>query len=196
MLSPDRVQEFPSEDSTGDRDVTSGAHLMPKPAVTTVSELSSSSTSLVPDEEPVSPLNAGPVQITTPEAEVCQPEAAVSTEEQNNRPPHARHGSTASIDAQPFGIFWRPPVTMILSFFAGIGSSMALHGYYTSLDGRLVGNADDQQRSLQVGTFLAIVAQLNIVYSIRTAYVQASLLHTRVSLSSVRAFRHVSTQYN
>lgn len=83
-----------------------------------------------------------------------------------------RRASTSSTIHKQRDIFWRPPTAMILSMVMGIGCSVALHCYYTSLDGTLVGNGDDQQRSLRIGTTLAFFAHVCLIYSIQKVFAQ------------------------
>ena len=98
-----------------------------------------------PNQESVASLE--PEQV-----EIAKSGAIITTLEQIDRPPNGRHASTASMVAQPISIFWRTPMAMVSTLAIGIGCFVALHCYYSSLNHRLVGNANDQQRSLQIGT--------------------------------------------
>lgn len=46
-------------------------------------------------------------------------------------------------------IYWRSPATMVACFLLGVLTSLGHHLYYSSLDGDLVGDVDDQQRRLR-----------------------------------------------
>jgi hypothetical protein len=69
-------------------------------------------------------------------------------------------------------IHWHPPAKMISALLVGLLSSAALHCYYSSLDGTLVGGSEEQQRALRIGTALAWFAQTSLVFSIQISFVQ------------------------
>lgn len=89
-----------------------------------------------------------------------------------HQPSMVHRPSTISLLTKEQGIFWRTPTTMIVSLFIGLICSACLHAYYTTLDGTLVGGASDQQNALRIGTFLALLGQISLVYSIQKASVQ------------------------
>ena len=60
-----------------------------------------------------------------------------------------RRRSTSSMLGSQKGIHWRSPITMILAFLLGLGSALALHGYYSFLDGKKVGDSFQQQNALR-----------------------------------------------
>ena len=60
-----------------------------------------------------------------------------------------RRRSTSSMSGSRKGIYWRSPITMILAFLLGLGSALALHGYYSFLDGKEVGDNFQQQNALR-----------------------------------------------
>ena len=60
-----------------------------------------------------------------------------------------RRQSVSSMLGTQKGIYWRSPVTMVLAFLLGLGSALALHGYYSSLDGKKVGDSFQQQNALR-----------------------------------------------
>lgn len=57
--------------------------------------------------------------------------------------------STSSVFGVQKGIHWRSPTTMLLAFLLGLGSAFALHGYYSSLDGKRVGDSFQQSNALR-----------------------------------------------
>ena len=60
-----------------------------------------------------------------------------------------RRESTASTTNPALRMFWRSPIAMISTLLLGLGSALALHGYYSILNGDKVGNADQQQNALR-----------------------------------------------
>ena len=100
------------------------------------------------------------------------PEYGKTLSKETGRNAFNRRSSTASVVAQEQGIFWRTPITMIASFLFAIMCSAVLHAYYSSLDGTLVGGPSDQQNALRIGTFLALAAQISLVYSVQKASIQ------------------------
>ena len=60
-----------------------------------------------------------------------------------------RRRSTSSIMRSHKKIYWRSPITMILAFLLGLGSALALHGYYSFLNGKKVGDSFQQQNALR-----------------------------------------------
>ena len=96
----------------------------------------------------------------------------IVTASEQRRASDRRRSSAASEVAKQLGIAGRPLTVMLLALLVGLGCSFALHGYYSSLDGTVVGDADDQQLSLRIGTALAFFAQVSLVYSIQKAFTQ------------------------
>jgi hypothetical protein len=47
------------------------------------------------------------------------------------------------------GIYWLSPITMLVLLLIGISASVGHHTYYSSLDGKVVGNDTDQQWKLR-----------------------------------------------
>ena len=82
-----------------------------------------------------------------------------------------RRRSSVAPSAQ-FGVYWRSPITMILVFVIGLGSALALHGWYSRLNGKNVGDSNQQQTALRIGTTLAFITQISLVGSVQFAYVQ------------------------
>ena len=75
-------------------------------------------------------------------------------------------------------------------FLTGLGSALALHGYYSSLSGQKVGDTNQQQTALRVGTTLGFITQRSLVGSVHFAYVQTlwrALKQTEVSIYGVDA---------
>lgn len=100
-----------------------------------------------------------------------------------------RRRSSVAPGAQ-FHIYWRSVVTMILAFLLGLGSALALHGYYSSLNGKIVGDTDQQQTALRIGTTLAFITQISFATSINYAYVQAlwkALKRSIISINGIDA---------
>ena len=84
-------------------------------------------------------------------------------------------------------IYWRSPVTMVLVFLTGVGSALALHGYYSSLNGKKVGTTDQQQTALRIGTTLAFITQVCLVGSVQFAYIQTLWRALKRSIISIYA---------
>ena len=104
--------------------------------------------------------------------------------------PHAVHQNISTPLPSELGIYWRSPVTMISTFLLGVGLALALHGYYSSLDGEKVGNEEDQQNALRIGTLLAYLTQTSLVGSVCIAYVQClwrALKRSSISVEAVDA---------
>ena len=57
--------------------------------------------------------------------------------------------STSSMLGAQKGIYWRSPTTMLLAFLLGLGSALGLHGYYSSLNGKKVGDSFQQSNALR-----------------------------------------------
>ena len=76
-------------------------------------------------------------QVTTVSAEV-----PTQDEEKRRR-------STSPMLKSRKNIYWRSPITMILAFLLGLGSALALHGYYSFLNGKKVGDSFQQQNALR-----------------------------------------------
>jgi hypothetical protein len=51
------------------------------------------------------------------------------------------------------GIYWRSPIGMVSFLIFGVVASVSHHLYYSSLDGKKVGNDNDQQWALRSDTF-------------------------------------------
>ena len=66
-----------------------------------------------------------------------------------NQDEEKRRRSISSILGSQKGIYWRSPITMILAFLLGLGSALALNGYYSFLDGKEVGDSFQQQNELR-----------------------------------------------
>ena len=84
----------------------------------------------------------------------------------------SRRTDSASTVSPQRHVYWRPPTTMVVSLLIGIGCSVALHVYYSSLNGTPVGSSDDQQQALRIGTALAFFAQVTLVFSMQKSSVQ------------------------
>lgn len=76
---------------------------------------------------------------------------------------------------------------MISLFLIGLGSALALHGWYSSLNGKHVGDSNQQQRALWVGTTLAFITQISLAGSIIFAYVQTLWRALKRSVISIYA---------
>lgn len=79
---------------------------------------------------------------------------------------------------------------MLLTFLLGLASALGLHGYYSSLNGKEVGNNNQQQNALRVGTTLAFITQVSLAGSIHVAYVQTlwrALKRRELSLRAIDA---------
>ena len=57
--------------------------------------------------------------------------------------------STSSTFGAQKGLYWRSPTTMLLAFLLGLGSALGLHGYYSSLNGKKVGDSFQQSNALR-----------------------------------------------
>ena len=100
-----------------------------------------------------------------------------------------RRRSSVAPGAQ-FGIYWASPVIMLLIFLVGLGAALALHGYYSSLNGQKVGDTNQQQTALRVGTTLAFITQISLVGSVHFAYVQTlwrALKRSTISIYGIDA---------
>ena len=75
-------------------------------------------------------------------------ETTVSVEVPNEDEEKRRRSISSMLGSQK-GIYWRSPITMILAFLLGLGSALALHGYYSFLDGKEVGDSFQQQNALR-----------------------------------------------
>jgi hypothetical protein len=62
------------------------------------------------------------------------------------------------------GIYWRSPMTMVAFLFLGIFASMGHHFYYSSRDGKRVGNDREQQWALRSGLSFVDFPQRSITY--------------------------------
>lgn len=69
---------------------------------------------------------------------------SVATEDEERPRP-----STSSVVEGKKRIYWKSPTTMLLAFFLGLGSALALHGYYSSLNGKKVGDSFQQSNALR-----------------------------------------------
>ena len=58
-------------------------------------------------------------------------------------------GSTSSEFGGQKKIYWRSPTTMLLAFVIGLGSAFTLHGYYSSLNAKRVGDGFQQSNALR-----------------------------------------------
>lgn len=85
------------------------------------------------------------------EASLLREEPAVSVAELSPAPQQHRQsrGTIASAHLSPLGIHWRSPITMVSTFLSGLASAVALHCYYSSLNGERVGDTNQQQRALR-----------------------------------------------
>ncbi len=101
-----------------------------------------------------------------------RPESSVTPVEFPRTPAFNHRSSIASVVAKEQGVFWRTPTTMFASLLLAIVCCAGLHAYCSSLNGTLVGGASDQQNALRIGTFLALLTQISLVYSIQKAWVQ------------------------
>jgi hypothetical protein len=54
------------------------------------------------------------------------------------------------------GIYWRSPIGMVSFLIFGVVASVSHHLYYSSLDGKKVGNDNDQQWALRSDTFFTL----------------------------------------
>ncbi|KAL9036563.1 MAG: hypothetical protein Q9214_006077 [Letrouitia sp. 1 TL-2023] len=89
--------------------------------------------------------------------------------------------------APPARIYWISPVTMVATCLSGCGCALALHRYYSSLNHNTVGNYEDQQRALRIGTALAFIAQVCLVVSVQYAQIQWLWRSLENRLLSIRA---------
>lgn len=61
------------------------------------------------------------------------------------------------------GIYWRSPIGMVSFLLFGVLASVSHHLYYSSLDGKQVGNDNDQQWALRFDTFFTLdVSQCDV----------------------------------
>lgn len=102
-------------------------------------------------------------------------------------PNHGQRRRSSVAPGGQFGIYWRSPITMISLFIIGLGSALALHGWYSSLNGKHVGDSNQQQRALWVGTTLAFISQVSLAGSINFAYVQTLWRALKRSVISIFA---------
>ena len=84
-------------------------------------------------------------------------------------------------------MYWRSPLTMLFVFALGIACALALHGYYTKLDGQKVGNTQQQQRALRIGTALAYFSSACFIGSATFAYIQCLWRGAKKSELSVKS---------
>ncbi|KAG0646652.1 hypothetical protein D0Z07_7475 [Hyphodiscus hymeniophilus] len=88
------------------------------------------------------------------------------------------------------GIYWRSPLMMVAFFLSGVTSSVSHHFYYSSLDGKQVGNDNSQQWALRWGTTFAYITQVCLVSSVGFAYTQwlfRTLKRTKVAVEGLDA---------
>lgn len=114
--------------------------------------------------------------------------AAISSASSSSRIQQRRRSSAAP--GAQFGIHWKTVATMILTFILGLGAAFALHGYYSSLNGKEVGDTDQQQTALAVGTTLAFISQISLVGSIHIACIQTlwrALKRREISIRAIDA---------
>lgn len=63
-----------------------------------------------------------------------------------------------------YGIHWQSPTTMVGTFLCGVCLAVALHCYYSSLSGEIVGNIQEQQNALRSACLLATSALFKAQY--------------------------------
>ena len=129
----------------------------------------------------------------TPESRSEAPVSAfqLDLERGEQRP---RTGSTS----ESLQIFWQPPVRMLCALLLGLAFAMALHGYYTVLSGRVVGDAEAQQNALRCASARVIAPENSATplqmhtddfeqsrYMLRIRYADLSQLLHLYSLRSV-----------
>lgn len=78
-----------------------------------------------------------------PKRKTTVPVRVLTEDEENPR------RSTSSMFGALKGIYWRSPTTMLLAFLLGLGSALGLHGYYSSLNGKKVGDGFQQSNALR-----------------------------------------------
>lgn len=79
---------------------------------------------------------------------------------------------------------------MLSALLVGLAASIALHLFYSSLDGEKVRNATQQQNHLRVGTTLAFLAQIFLVVSVRQSQTQnlwRGLMRNTLSIRAIDA---------
>ena len=84
-------------------------------------------------------------------------------------------------------MYWWSPLTMLFVFALGIACALALHGYYSKLDGQKVGNTRQQQRALRIGTALAYFSSACFVGAATFAYIQCLWRGAKQNELSVRS---------
>ena len=75
-----------------------------------------------------------------------QRETDLAPEETQTAAQTRRHSSISSTEPK---LYWRSPLTMIFTYLLALGLALALHGYYSRLNGKKVGDDDEQQTSLR-----------------------------------------------
>jgi hypothetical protein len=64
--------------------------------------------------------------------------------------------ATTGAEMHHQGIYWRSPIGMVSFLIFGVFASVSHHFYYSSLDGKKVGNDNDQQWALRSDTFFTL----------------------------------------
>ncbi|KAG8532407.1 uncharacterized protein KY384_002892 [Bacidia gigantensis] len=109
-------------------------------------------------------------------------------------PPNTEHVDLSSTMAhtQSAAQDWRSPVMMLATFFLGVILAFSLHGYYTRLDGKRVGKAEQQQNALSQYLWKTIKRTENTVKTIDAAFDALHSLLSFLNLEVLSKFGFVS----
>ncbi len=97
--------------------------------------------------------------------------------------------------ATKFEIYWRWPITMVSTFVLGLSLSCALHGYYSSLDGKQVADTEQQQMALRYHSIFLLNWPPERYHSL-IYLMPVSVLHLHISRKWASWVRSISPMFS